>query len=97
MAAIIIIATCVSATATAAIAFYAIKSHKLADRSYQLAQEIKSASELKTKSDDEFRQQVSDLYKAIVISNILVSKLPGKIDYFKKLYKQAGGKTKIFD
>jgi single-stranded DNA-specific DHH superfamily exonuclease len=100
MTVIIIISTCISAIATAAIALYAIKSHKLADRNYQLAQEIKKANELRTKSEDEFRQQVSDLYKAIVVSTIIGSRagLPRVISIFKEYYhKQAGGKTKIFE
>lgn len=52
---------------------------------------------LKIKSkDDEYRQQVSDLYKAIVISNIVANRAQ-PIDKFKKYYEQAGGKIKIFD
>ena len=93
---LMIIAMFFSAAATVAIAIYAIKSHKLANKNYQLAQEIKKANELKTQSDDEYRQQVSDLYKAIVISNIVANR-PKPIDHFKEYYKQAGGKIKIFD
>ena len=49
--------------------------------------------------DDEFRQQVSDLYKAIVVSNLLIptSSIRDGIRRFNKLYKETGGTIKIFD
>jgi hypothetical protein len=79
----------ITAIATGVIALYAVKSHKLADKNYQLVQEIKKANELKTKSDDEFHQDLSDLYTAMVISNIYSSDsgLEERIKYFKKAYK----------
>lgn len=89
----------ITAIATGVIAIYAIKSHSLADKNYQLGQEIKKANELKTKSDDEFRQQVSDLYKAIVVSNLLspTSDILRAIKKFNQAYKLAGGKLQIFE
>jgi len=89
MAIISIIAICISAIATTAISIYAGKSHTLADKNYQLAQEIKKANELRVKVDDEFRQQVSDLYTAMVISNIYSSDsgLDDRIHKFEEAYK----------
>ena len=83
-----------STIASIAIAIYAFKSH-------DLAKEIKKANELKTKGDQEFREQVSDLYQAIVISNLIPIhsgagadsvQHPSAIDFFKRVYK---GKTPI--
>jgi len=89
----------ITAIATAAIAYYAITNHNLAKKNYQLAVEINSANELRAKSEDEFRQYISDLYKAIVISNLARSPndLPTALEHFNTLYKEAGGKTKIFE
>jgi len=89
----------ITAIATAAIAFYVFTNHNLAKKNYQLAVEINSANELREKSEDEFRQYISDLYKAIVISNLARSPndLPTALEHFHALYKKAGGKTKIFD
>ena len=86
--AFIIIATCITATATAVIAWYAIANHKL-------------TSKLQSR-DEEFRQQVRDLYQAIVISTFIIpeaktmvgSTLQGRISIFREYYK---GKTHIFD
>jgi len=52
------------------------------------------ALKIKTK-DDEYRQQISDLFQAIVISNLIVSEKEeiAKIRKFHALYI---GKTKIF-
>lgn len=91
----------ITACATAAIAVYAAISHNLAKNHYRLAREINSANELRVKSEDEFRQQVSDLYEAIVISNFIIPEantarggtLEGRIRIFKEYYK---GKTEIF-
>ena len=101
MTAIIIIAACISAIATTAIAIYAGTSNKLANKNYQLAQEIKKANELRAKVDDEFREQISDLYEAIILSVFIApevkttmgSTLQGRIRIFKQHYK---GKTEIF-
>jgi hypothetical protein len=95
---VMVIASAISAIATIVIAIYAGKSHELSVKSYQLAQEIKVANELKTKGDQEFREQVSDLYQAIVISTLLsgpgtYSIMDSLIDAFKSKYK---GKTPIF-
>ena len=103
MTATIIIATCISAFAATAIAIYAGKSHTLANKNYQLAQEIKKANELRTESDMEFRQQLSDLYKAIVISNLMIDRIKdtyvdANITNFTNIYqKRAKGKTTIFE
>ena len=95
MTAIIVIATCISAIATGVIAYYAIVTHVLTTK-------IQSR-------DDEFRQQIGDLYKAIVISNLMVAKGLGppdtvgstwdyKIIEFNGIYEgPAKGKTTIFE
>ena len=86
----IIIANIVSALAAACIAIYAIISHRL-------SKEIKESNERKEKGDEEFRQQVSDLYEAIVISNSIGStsgETSKRIGFFKEHYK---GKTPVFE
>jgi hypothetical protein len=74
----------ITAIATVVIAIYAFMSYRL-------------ASKIKAK-DDEHRQQTTDLYQAIVISNLIGERpmVSGseKIKYFKAKYK---GKTPIFD
>jgi len=76
------------------LAIYANKSSDLAEKNYQLAQEIKFAYDLKDKVDDAFRQQLSDLYEAITISNLMSSDsgLDKRISLFMRTYK---GKTPI--
>ena len=84
----IVFSTLVSSIATVVIAIYAY-------RSYQLSSNIQKQSQ-------EYQQQVSDLYQAIVISNTFSdpnanldsTHLEHKIKAFKELYK---GKTPIFD
>ena len=90
----------VTAVAVAAIAFYAIQTHKLAGKNYQLLLEINSANELKARRDDELREEMSDVCKAIVISNLISpeygvdsDKWEKAVTLFKSLYK---GKTAIF-
>ena len=90
----------VTAVGVAAIAFYAIQIHNLAGKNYQLLLEINSANELKARRDDELREQMSDVCKAIVISNLVSSEYGVDSDewekaatLFKSLYK---GKTVIF-
>lgn len=80
----IIIASSVSALATVVIAIYAHKSHRL-------CQQLKSG-------EDKFRQQTSDLYQAIVISNLLsgpssTGAFEGAKNVFNSAYK---GTTPIF-
>ena len=90
----------VTAVGVAAIAFYAIQIHNLAGKNYQLLLEINSANELKARRDDELREHMSDLYKAVVISNLVNPEYGVDSDewekavaLFKRLYK---GKTAIF-
>lgn len=91
MVGIEIISMGLTAVATCVIAFYSW-------RSFKLSEEIKRSNELKTTSDQEFRQQVSDLYQAIVISTLISGPSsygafgPAK-DVFKSQYR---GKTPIF-
>ena len=85
-------ASIISMIATVVIAAYAW-------RSYELSRQIKIANELKTQTDQEFRQQVNDLYRAIVISNILSGQathmdFESLIRDFKSKYK---AKTPIFE
>ena len=78
-----ILALWITALATAVIAYHAVASQLL-------NQKIKER-------DEEFRQQVSDMYQAIVVSNVVSpaqSDTSKAIDRFRELYK---GKTKIFD
>ena len=83
-----LVAICVSAIAMVIVAWYAIKSHKL-------------AVELKSR-DVEYRQHVTDLYQALIICNLAsidpettgTKGMGGKIDFFKKHYK---GETPIFE
>jgi predicted PurR-regulated permease PerM len=80
---ITVIAIIITAIATGVIAYYATQSHKL-------------ASKIQIR-DDEFRQQIKDLYQAIVVSNV-IEPSPGDtskaIKHFKEFYK---GKTPILD
>jgi len=80
----VIATSIVSAIAIVVIAIYTVISYRLSSR-------IKSR-------DDEFRQQVSDLFKAIVISNIITFPKPPTlaIKEFNNYFEKAGGKTRIF-
>ena len=82
-----ILALWITALATAVIAYHAVANHLL-------VQKVQS-------KDEEFRQQVHDLYEAIVISNIFITQgtldenaIRTRIQTFKKYYK---GKTLIFN
>lgn len=86
-----VISTIVMAIATVFLAIFAYQSNKL-------AQEIKRTNDLKDAGDAEFKQQLSDLYQAIVISTLLsgpssYGSLKQAIGAFKTQY---GGKTQIF-
>jgi hypothetical protein len=90
----------VTAVAAAAIAFYAIQIHHLAGKNYQLLLEVNAANELKARRDDELREQMSDLCKAVVISNLInpeygvdSDEWEKAVTLFKTLYR---GKTAIF-
>jgi len=84
---IIYITSGVTAIATAVIAVYAWQSHKLLKQINQ--------------KDLEFRQQVKDLYQAIVLSNLMntvgktgaMGSIGGVISEFSTYYK---GETPIF-
>lgn len=82
---LITFAMMVTALATILIAIFAGVSHRLASK-------IQSR-------DEEFRQQVSDLYQAIALSNLMIGKkafdtiTEENIETFKKFYT---GKTIIF-
>ena len=93
-----IISTAISALATVAIAFLAYYSNKLSKKSYALAQEIKRSNDRIQEREDNFKQEVTDLYKAIVISNLFIGRSNGEvvkdtIEHFNKMYD---GKTPIF-
>lgn len=81
----------VIACATAVIAYYAWRSHQLS----------KSIIELTNKRDNdekEFKQQIKDLYEAIVISNLIGT--PHGADSrapFMAFKRRYTGSTKIFD
>jgi hypothetical protein len=82
----------ITSLATIVIAWYAAVSHRL-------MKTIKGR-------DDEFRQQLTDLYKAIVISTLLSRVPPGTTrdglmrnsipEFNKACYDEAEGKTPIF-
>lgn len=85
------LATVAMAIATIFLAISAYQSNKL-------AKEIKRANDLRREEDKEFKQQISDLYQAIVISNVvstsgMIGNFKVVIDAFKAFYK---GKTVIF-
>lgn len=86
-----VIATIVTALATGVIAYYAWRSH-------QISEAIMKLTQRQDDEEKEFKQQIKDLYQAIVVSNIVGtphganSREP--IKAFNTLYK---GNTKIFD
>lgn len=68
-------------------------------RSYELTKEMKRANDLKEKADQAFKQQVKDLYQAIVVATIIstpnmVGQYSTVINTFKAHYK---GNTPIFE
>ncbi len=78
----------VSAVATSVIAIYAWKSHSL-------SKQIKRSNDLKIRNDEEFREQVSSLYQAIVVATLSSAhNYDHAIVMFQQHYK---GKVKIFD
>lgn len=78
----------VSAVATLVIAIYAWKSHRL-------SKQIKRSNDLKIRSDEEFREQVSSLYQAIAVATLSSAHNYGQaLAMFQQHYK---GKVKIFD
>ena len=84
---VIMISTTVAAVATAVIAWYTIVSYKLS-RNIVL-KDVEYQEQI-----DEYRQQVSDLFQAIAISN-LIDDLHTREN--KRLFKENyTGETKIF-
>jgi hypothetical protein len=89
---IIVVASGITSLATFVIACYAVVSHRL-------MKTIKGR-------DDEFRQQLTDLYKAMVISTLLSRVPPGTTrdglmrnsihEFNKAYYDEAEGQTPIF-
>src|SRR3989338_6704211 len=82
--------TIVTTIATAVIAYYAWRSHKISEAIIKLTQK-------RDDDEKEFKQQIKDLYQAIVVSNIVlgpegVNPCESSIQAFKRLYK---GNTKI--
>jgi hypothetical protein len=88
---LLVISTAVSALATCVIAVYSCFSWKL-------TVEMKRANDLKDKADQEFKEQVSDLYRAIVVATILSGPSSyGSLDQATSAFNaQYAGKTKIF-
>ncbi len=82
----------ITAIAMVVVAYYAWQSHNLAE-------EIKSTNELKARSDDEFRQEIRDLYKGIIISNIGSgqSDIDTARRNFNGLYRQISWNTDIIE
>ena len=81
-----------TASATVVIAYYAWRSHQISEAIIKLTQK-------RDDDEKEFKQQIKDLYQAIVVSNIVlgpdgVNPRESSIQAFKRLYK---GNTKIFD
>ena len=88
---VIAVSSAITGIATAFIACYGRRSH-------QLTLQLKATEEQRSKREEEFRQQLSDLYQAIVIATLLSgnSNLGALVEAklaFEGLYK---GKTKIF-
>ncbi len=68
-----------------------------ARRAHKLSVELKKANERIQDQEDKFKQQVSDLYRAIVISNLIEHDSAHKFKYYKGLFRtQYKGKTPIF-
>jgi len=87
-----VIAIILTSFATVVIAYYAWRSHKISETIIKLTQK-------RDDEEKEFKQQIKDLYQAIVVSNIVlgpegVGPRESSIQAFKRLYK---GDTKIFD
>ena len=82
---IIAVSAVISAFATLVIAFYAWKSH-------QLTQAIQ-------KRDEEYKQQTSDLYQAMVISNLLGPQISSNADEnaIRIRFLEKKGPIKIFN
>ena len=81
----------VTAIATAVIAFYSW-------RSYKISHELKLLNSEMSRRDNEFKEQIKDLYQGIIISTIIsgptsVGSTGEAINKFESLYK---GSTKIF-
>ena len=88
---IMALATIVMAIATVCLAIFACQSNKL-------AMELKRTNDLKEIEDKEFKQQISDLYQAMVVAMIVdtaqgANRTQAVINCFKQYYK---GKTIIF-
>ncbi len=88
---IMTISTSIMAMATVSLAFFAYQSNRL-------AKEIKRTNDLREAEDREFRQQVSDLYQAIVVSTLISGPSSyGTFGQAKDVFKsQYRGKTSIF-
>jgi len=85
------VVTIIMAAATVALAIFAWQSNKL-------SKEIKRTNDLRETEDKEFKQQVTDLYQAIVVAEIIstpnmIGQYDAIIKAFKSHYK---GKTPIF-
>jgi len=88
---IIALSSTVTGIATVFIALYGWKTH-------QLTLQLKAAEDQRSKREEEFRQQLSDLYQAITIATLLsgpsgVGAFPSAIEAFQSKYK---GKVRIF-
>lgn len=75
----------ITALATGVIAYYSWCSHRLAIS-------LRNMDEARTSKDQEFRQQLSDLYQALVIANLLGGQSIKEarralVEEFKKMYK----------
>ncbi len=75
----------ITALATVAIAYYSWCS-------YKLAMSLNSMEKSREEKEQEFRQQLSDLYQALVIANLLGGQSikearKALVEEFKKMYK----------
>lgn len=97
MEALMVISTIIVAVATGVIAYYAFISHKLfqeeKSKSHKILQEEKA-------KENQYRQTTTDLFKAIVVSNIVSApwgtqedKGGKRLEKFKQFYD---GETPIF-
>ena len=78
-----ILALWITALATAVIAYHAVATHVLNQKAQS--------------RDKEFHQQISDLYQAIVISNVIHPEQGYTSDALKRFKGFYKGKTPIFD
>ena len=83
------IRTAISAVSTVVIAIYSW-------RNYCLTIELKKSNERRSSENEEFREQIKDLYQAITIATIISSTGTGVDQGIRDFKSHYTGKVKIF-